>query len=43
MTLSKAVAAMDEMNVIVKDIDISSAMHENTRCTKVVLTLKIKA
>lgn len=42
MTLSKAVAAMDEMNVIVKDIDISSAMHENTRCTKVVLTLRIK-
>ena len=42
MTLSKAVAAMDEMNVIVKDIDISSAMYENTRCTKIVLTLKIK-
>ena len=42
MTLSKAVAAMDEMNVIVKDIDIGSAMHENTRCTKVVLTLRIK-
>lgn len=42
MTLQKIVAAMDEMNVVIKDIDIGSAVHEGEKCTRIIVTLKIK-
>lgn len=42
MSLSKAISAMDGLNVMITDIDIGSAVHENQKCTKVVMTFKIK-